>query len=394
MLNLSTTGPVADLNDDLLEPPKSATSIATPISISSATGSSGGWWDVVSASDHNSPAPRRSPLLTDDSRSDSARIGASPDSLLGVMTGSTLPPGAQSPIPNGAALHDGNSPTTPSSLPTSRTAPPAMTPRGVDAPAFGDHELIAADMDALGLIAPRKAPPVPRANPYSATKPTLTLAEAEHAAAAAAAIAATEAKLAGNSTKSAPSSTNTTPQVTPTMPSANRSEPLATIVPRRSEDTAEALDEFGAASNPPTPKTAPATGARPWPTKLTDTGRAYGTQSRSAGGMNNRPPPVPITIHRPGFPSRAPPEPMSAREIKTDAQEASAKSKFGQFGRSVSLGARQVMGRTKPEKEVNNDKVQRKATMAQVRAAPITNNPERWNRDMVAGIMGPPVERR
>lgn len=71
------------------------------------------------------------------------------------------------------------------------------------------------------------------------------------------------------------------------------------------------------------------------------------------------------------------------------------KSKLGGFGRSMSLSAKNALGRKDKDavpavpSRATGTGVQRANTRARV-----ANNPERWNKNMVAALMGPPVEKK
>jgi hypothetical protein len=69
----------------------------------------------------------------------------------------------------------------------------------------------------------------------------------------------------------------------------------------------------------------------------------------------------------------------------------------------MSLGGARIMGRGRDkdtrdkDKEREREQREKQVELARahtVRTGMIANNPGRWNRDMVVGIMGPPAERR
>jgi hypothetical protein len=391
-LNVTSYQISTELSDFMEAAPQSATSVATPASASSVAASSeSGWWDHVSAVDPNSPAPRRpSPFLGNDSR----RGSEPPESPLvacnpPVVQPASLPPGAGTPLLDGAALQvlgtmseaASSETVTPSTaIPTAAESP--SSPLGLN----------------LNLRHPTGAEKLPSsfssmpAGPSRNAPPPLSLAEVEHAAAAAAAIAAAEAKLTG----SAPSSASNTPQTTPKLPSSARVEGppgMAHFAPE-----VEELDD-AVAPKVTTPKSAPLTTSRPpWSAVTSPVDppaiqrSQQGSISRSGSG---RPPPVPTTIDRPGFPSRSGAPPSSTRDVVSPAEH-TTKSKLGSFGRSMSIGARHVMGRSK-DKQIEKEAIREQASLARkgtMMAGRPANNPERWNRDMVSALMGPPVERR
>jgi hypothetical protein len=139
--------------------------------------------------------------------------------------------------------------------------------------------------------------------------------------------------------------------------------------------------------------------------------------SRSAQASSERietrppPPPVPSFISRPSFPSPGT-SPMTAPALLPSPQPSSppvsGKSKFG-FGRSMSLAISKKKDKEREKgkemgKEGDMDKENEKSRWRGEkekekdrevgRKDGVTNNPGKWNRDMVAGIMGPPAERR
>jgi hypothetical protein len=156
----------------------------------------------------------------------------------------------------------------------------------------------------------------------------------------------------------------------------------APVWPRRKPSDAHALalqsvEESGDSG----PSSAPLKGSDPaWH------GEEHGSLARSAT-QAKRPPPVPTTISRPGFPN-AQSAPRRSQEAQRDSGDG-AKSKFGAFlNRSM----------TRREKENTASSSAAAASLAHQQSRrgkpPVANKPGQWNRDMVAGIMGPPAERR
>ncbi|ORY31294.1 hypothetical protein BCR39DRAFT_527314 [Naematelia encephala] len=112
---------------------------------------------------------------------------------------------------------------------------------------------------------------------------------------------------------------------------------------------------------------------------------------------DERPPPVPIKFSRPSFPSGQSSETSSLAmpigEIPDSHPSTppgvSTKSKL--FGRSLSLASKSMLKSRKEDKE-NEKNASPAANPA--RKDKVQNNPGKWNRDMVANIMGPPADRR
>jgi len=111
----------------------------------------------------------------------------------------------------------------------------------------------------------------------------------------------------------------------------------------------------------------------------------------------SRPPPIPLNISRPSFPSAqsssSPSFVSSALPSTTSPVNTSVvapvKSKLGGLGRSMSI----AMHRSKKE-ERERDKENEKGREKILGGKKVMNNPGKWNRDMVANIMGPPAERK
>lgn len=108
-------------------------------------------------------------------------------------------------------------------------------------------------------------------------------------------------------------------------------------------------------------------------------GSSPGSESSPRNTPNYRPPPIPLNFDRPNFPS----PPVGTVPIPSPSAEPDrsppppTKSKLGGFGRSLSIASKTMLARSK-EKEREKE----------------NNVPGKWNKDMVANIMGPPVERR
>lgn len=124
-----------------------------------------------------------------------------------------------------------------------------------------------------------------------------------------------------------------------------------------------------------------------------------GSLTRSAT-QGKRPPPVPTTMSRPGFPTPGT-GPRKSHEGRRDSGGESAKSKFGAFiGRSMTRRDKEnTAGVGAPASTSASSSAAAAAAalahqQSQRRQPGVANNPGRWNRDMVAGIMGPPAERR
>lgn len=109
-------------------------------------------------------------------------------------------------------------------------------------------------------------------------------------------------------------------------------------------------------------------------------------------GLPTRPPPIPVNLPRPGsipyngrsFSAQLPPP----TEIG-ESGNPTTRSKLGGFGRSVTLAIRR-------DKDKDRDKENDKGSpFGQAgKKGKVQNDPGKWNRDMVASIMGSPADRR
>lgn len=112
-----------------------------------------------------------------------------------------------------------------------------------------------------------------------------------------------------------------------------------------------------------------------------------------------RPPPVPIHFDRPSFPSPS----NSATATADKSPPPPVKSKLGTFGRSLSIASKSMLARSKEkEKEEReaipenkeNEKVNGLSVAGKRDKDKVQNSPGRWNKDMVASIMGQPVDKK
>ena len=107
-------------------------------------------------------------------------------------------------------------------------------------------------------------------------------------------------------------------------------------------------------------------------------------------GLPTRPPPIPVNLPRPGsnpyngrsFSAQHPPPPDVGESPNT-----ATRSKLGGFGRSVTLAIRRDK-----DKDKENDKGSPFGPGG--KKGKVQNDPGKWNRDMVASIMGSPADRR
>ena len=118
-----------------------------------------------------------------------------------------------------------------------------------------------------------------------------------------------------------------------------------------------------------------------------------------------RPPPVPIMMNRPNFPS-----PSSERvpsvsggpstpNGQTGTSPVKGISKLASFGRTMSIARvrkkdRERSGSVDLGKEQGSGQGRKGEKQSQSQTSSPMNDPGRWNRDMVASIMGQPAERR
>lgn len=123
--------------------------------------------------------------------------------------------------------------------------------------------------------------------------------------------------------------------------------------------------------------TTPSTHSSSFTTESTPTPTAFSSSILSQG----------ISYPAPSNPSLAaavaatPPIPHPAQ---TPASSSSTKSKLGSFGRSMSL----ARGKSKKEKEKDGEKEGKDKSNKKEK---VLNDPGKWNRDLVANIMGPPA---
>ncbi|KAK4689259.1 hypothetical protein P7C73_g831, partial [Tremellales sp. Uapishka_1] len=107
-------------------------------------------------------------------------------------------------------------------------------------------------------------------------------------------------------------------------------------------------------------------------------------------------PPSPAPVQSPPRSRQSPsttPKTVSAN-LPSPIPIPAPKSKFG-FGRSMSLAIRGKDKDKEREKEKENERIGReKEKEKENKGKRVLNDPGRWNKDLVAGIMGPPVEKK
>ncbi|KAL7420865.1 hypothetical protein Q5752_004819 [Cryptotrichosporon argae] len=412
--------------------------------LSSATsagggGGGGGWWDVVSAveTEHPSVPWRQSQLSLASSAAQNQSPtryplapGAQSQTQTQSPTRAPLPPGAEAPAltPPADAMAD-LAPA--SSAPT--TATPATTTDGerfvLDSP---PRRLPRARTLDSALVPTRKAslarPAVPRAadsSPPVARRPPPGTAPASAASSP------------GSLSMPRPIAASASAAVSPasrvqmsTLPNPPR-VPLSAHV---SAGASPVASPHGVMRDPPHPH-AQAHAHAQAQVSPSPRGSPYASPGAGARETSYRPPPVPLVFDRPGWPAGAPaqtqtqtPTPPPSAFIKFAERAAdkdkdrdrdrdredggtAAKSKLGSFGRSLSIG-RKIKGKDKENGERDRDRAasagagagagagdkdkdkEKEKEKDRDRDSKVANNPGRWNRDMVAGIMGPPAERR
>lgn len=206
----------------------------------------------------------------------------------------------------------------------------------------------------------------------------------------------------------------------PVWPRRKPSDAQRAVPPKDGPPPLSTVNESGSGSRSAGPNSAPLRGSDPaWNDTSEASGEGYSSLTRSAT-QGKRPPPVPTTMNRPGFPT-----PGAAPRRSTEAQrdsggDSSVKSKFNTFinrsmtrrekenttghghghGHSHSHSHSHTPGHGTTPSASSGSSAAAAAALAhhqsqrRPKQMPVANNPGKWNRDMVAGIMGPPAERR
>lgn len=181
-------------------------------------------------------------------------------------------------------------------------------------------------------------------------------------------------------------------------PPTQKSNGGAPVWPRRKPSDTQVLpplstvNEFASSE---APQSAPLQGSDSAWHGASDDG--HGTLQRSAT-QSKRPPPVPTSMNRPGFPTPGS-GPRKSHDGQRDSGGETTKSKFGAFiGRNMARREKENTSErpaaAPPSSSSSAALSHQQSQRRRQQQIPVANNPGRWNRDMVAGIMGPPAERR